>query len=332
MLNAESLNVTQNLTASSGKQSVAEGDSSEVESSESDDESTQTPQQKNYTLGGSLSEVINPDEEGCMCMKYEIYCQQPSDDHHYFKNARKFCKSRSFTKGLRGQLVVIRNKRSDRILRKFIKDNKLHRAPCTTNKGFWIGLDALRQDNLFIWSNNFPTCGYRNWAPNQPDYDGKNNKRCVQLSYKRGDNGKWSDEYCDSQPKGFICEIPGSYVKHFDENCMCMLYEFYCQQPDDDHPYYANAEAYCNTRFVQNGGPRGRLAVLRKSVVDLKIREFIMYNNLDGPPCITKFGFWIGLEDTLNEDEFIWSDGESHCQDDYRNWAPGEPNNNTKKK
>ncbi|XP_070576208.1 C-type lectin mannose-binding isoform-like [Ptychodera flava] len=123
----------------------------------------------------------------------------------------------------------------------------------------------------------------------------------------------------------------GSFVKHFDEDCMCMLYEFYCQQPDDDHPYKANAEAHCNTRFVQNGGPRGRLAVLRDSVVDLKIRKYIMDNKLDGPPCISKFGFWIGLEDTLNEDEFIWSDSESHCQDDYRNWAPGEPNNNTKK-
>ncbi|XP_070543088.1 C-type lectin domain family 19 member A-like isoform X2 [Ptychodera flava] len=123
----------------------------------------------------------------------------------------------------------------------------------------------------------------------------------------------------------------GSFVEHVDGDCMCMKYEFYCQQPDYTHPYYASAEHACSLKFVQPGGPTGRLAVLRNSYIDNKVRQYIVDNNMDGPHCITKFGFWIGLEDTLNEGEFIWSDGESHCQDDYSNWAPGEPNNNPKK-
>ncbi|XP_070532436.1 lectin BRA-3-like isoform X2 [Ptychodera flava] len=123
----------------------------------------------------------------------------------------------------------------------------------------------------------------------------------------------------------------GSFVEHVDGDCMCMKYLFYCQQPDDSHPYYATAQAVCNSKFIQPGGPTGRLAVLRNSYIDNKVRKYITDNNLHDRSCITKFGFWIGLEDTLNEGEFIWPDGESQCQDDYSNWAPREPNNNIKK-
>ncbi|XP_070543934.1 low affinity immunoglobulin epsilon Fc receptor-like [Ptychodera flava] len=50
------------------------------------------------------------------------------------------------------------------------------------------------------------------------------------------------------------------------------------------------------------------------------------------PPCITKFGFWIGLDDRFEEGEYIWSDGSPLCPPCcYTNWARGEPNDNKKK-
>ncbi|XP_071511496.1 C-type lectin domain family 19 member A-like [Diadema antillarum] len=35
-------------------------------------------------------------------------------------------------------------------------------------------------------------------------------------------------------------------------------------------------------------------------------------------------GFWIGLNDVSNENNFAYSDGTAY---DYQHWAPGEPNN-----
>ncbi|XP_070542871.1 low affinity immunoglobulin epsilon Fc receptor-like [Ptychodera flava] len=113
---------------------------------------------------------------------------------------------------------------------------------------------------------------------------------------------------------------------------MCMKYEIYCQQPNDDHNYNMNARQYCRSRSIEDLGPKGRLAIFRNETIASKVRQFIMDNDLHEPPCITKYGFWIGLSDRIHEGEYVWSDGVSLCHEDYRNWAPGEPNNNTNKK
>ncbi|XP_070567129.1 echinoidin-like [Ptychodera flava] len=129
----------------------------------------------------------------------------------------------------------------------------------------------------------------------------------------------------------YAYDMHSSFTEHIDGDCMCMVYEFYCQQPDDDHHYNMNARQFCRQRSIQEGGPKGRLAVLRTQDIDDKVRQHIQDNEIDGPDCITKYGFWIGLSDRVTEGEYVWSDGGSDCPTDYRNYADGEPNNNTKK-
>ncbi|XP_070567138.1 echinoidin-like [Ptychodera flava] len=125
-------------------------------------------------------------------------------------------------------------------------------------------------------------------------------------------------------------ELAGSFVEHIDDDdCRCMVYEFYCQQPDvvDVDNYNMDARQFCRQRKIEPLGPKGRLAILRTLEIDEKVRQFITDNGLDDSECIPKHGFWIGLSDRVHEDEYVWSDGVSLCPTDYRNYAPDEPNN-----
>ncbi|XP_070573890.1 echinoidin-like [Ptychodera flava] len=126
--------------------------------------------------------------------------------------------------------------------------------------------------------------------------------------------------------------LGGSFTEQLDDGCNCMKYEVYCQQPRKDHHYNMNARQFCRSRSIHPLGPKGRLAVLNNPSIDSKVRKFIIENNLHGPKCITKYGFWIGLSDRAHEGEFAWSDGGSFCDGDYSNWAPDEPNNSKNRK
>ena len=47
----------------------------------------------------------------CGCIRYDIYCQQPKDDHPYQENARKFCESDG------GSLAILNTKEIDDLIR-----------------------------------------------------------------------------------------------------------------------------------------------------------------------------------------------------------------------
>ncbi|XP_070543946.1 echinoidin-like [Ptychodera flava] len=115
------------------------------------------------------------------------------------------------------------------------------------------------------------------------------------------------------------------------DDCNCMVYKVFCQQDTTVRPYQQKAAEFCSTLSIQPGGPPGRLASLRTLAIDNAIRGHITSNGMDTSSCIPKYGFWIGLRDGATEGEYFWSDGGALCPFDFRNWAPGEPNNNTKK-
>nr|BAA85101.1 PfG2 [Ptychodera flava] len=111
----------------------------------------------------------------------------------------------------------------------------------------------------------------------------------------------------------------------------CIKYEVYCQQDDDDHPYQQKANAVCRSRFIR-GGPRGRLAVLNNAYVDGEIRDLIKSNRLHKKKCIKNHGFFIGLSDSgrWREGKYDWVNGDRIGQNDYQNWARGQPDNDNK--
>ncbi|XP_077987552.1 salivary C-type lectin 2-like [Glandiceps talaboti] len=104
--------------------------------------------------------------------------------------------------------------------------------------------------------------------------------------------------------------------------CGCVRYDIYCEQAEDDTPYYQNAKSFCEA----NGGS---LAILKTRKIDAKVRNAIV-DHVNTSICIPSHGFWIGLSDSQTEGEFLWDDGLNTCPPEFTNWTPREPNNNTK--
>ncbi|XP_070558459.1 perlucin-like protein [Ptychodera flava] len=125
---------------------------------------------------------------------------------------------------------------------------------------------------------------------------------------------------------GMIVAAAGDHcVPHF---CLCKRYEVHCEMPEDansgEFTYYGYAADQCDQRG-------GYLANLDNPEIDTLVKNFISKEGLGGPPCINKpsFGFFIGLTDSGTEGTYVWNNGNVICEDDFTNWAPGEPNNNT---
>nr|BAA85103.1 PfG4 [Ptychodera flava] len=120
-------------------------------------------------------------------------------------------------------------------------------------------------------------------------------------------------------------------LKTFGSYCFpkCIRYEVYCQQDEDDRPYQQKASAVCRSRFIRRGYA-GRLAVLNNGYVDGEIRDLIKSNKLHKKKCIKNHGFFIGLSDSRSEGRYDWKNGDRMGQNDYENWARGQPDNDTK--
>ncbi|XP_070574176.1 lectin BRA-3-like isoform X2 [Ptychodera flava] len=70
----------------------------------------------------------------------------------------------------------------------------------------------------------------------------------------------------------------------------------------------------------------GFLAALKDEATTDAVTQYIEDQELG--ELVQGNGFWIGLNDIETEGSYLWQD-ETEAQ--YANWAPGEPNNNTKK-
>ncbi|XP_070559747.1 perlucin-like protein [Ptychodera flava] len=98
--------------------------------------------------------------------------------------------------------------------------------------------------------------------------------------------------------------------------------------PGDANSNGLTYQGYAADQCAARGG---YLANLVDSEIDSMVKNFIADKGLDGPPCIKKYGFFIGLSDATTEGTYVWSNGNPICPGSFTNWAPGEPNNNTRK-
>ncbi|XP_077987459.1 salivary C-type lectin 2-like [Glandiceps talaboti] len=118
------------------------------------------------------------------------------------------------------------------------------------------------------------------------------------------------------------------YFQPSDSDCDCRVYYFFCEQNEEGRPYYDDASHFCLENY--HG-----LARLQSEEQHNAVVGFITKNNLDDHSCITKHGFWIGMDDRDEEGDFVWLGDtvrDGLCEPgDYSNWAPGEPNNNIKR-
>ncbi|XP_078000513.1 perlucin-like protein [Glandiceps talaboti] len=155
-------------------------------------------------------ECLLPDASICVCMKYQVFCEQgdPYPGLTYQESAAVMCKA------LGGRLANLKNAEIDSLVLNLIQDNDLDQEPCIEHYGFMFGLEDRNQEGEYIWSDGTPLvqqCNYyTNWAPKEPNNKDKKDvegQDCVQFWF-RGNRQSWDDEYCNFRPKGYICEIP----------------------------------------------------------------------------------------------------------------------------
>lgn len=90
--------------------------------------------------------------------------------------------------------------------------------------GLWIGVSRREIDNdLKPWewrleSTHKPLGNLTFWSPGQPDNQGDQKERCVQLEYidNNGFLANWNDQNCEKK-NAFIC-VDSSYL-----NCQCRV-------------------------------------------------------------------------------------------------------------
>ncbi|XP_006825858.1 C-type lectin mosGCTL-1-like [Saccoglossus kowalevskii] len=150
--------------------------------------------------GQNYTEYIS----GCNHLRGTTVEYQIFTDEVFWAEAESYCHDY-----LGGNLARIHNDETNTLILSYIESSGAGDAIAT---GFWIGLNDIRNEGVYVWSNGGETCyglDYIPWGNGEPNNNTKkdsNGQDCVQL--RKSMNWSWDDDYCSYRPKGFICEIP----------------------------------------------------------------------------------------------------------------------------
>ncbi|XP_062291189.1 macrophage mannose receptor 1 [Scomber scombrus] len=182
----------------------------------------------------------------------------------------------------------------------------------------WIGMAMFGIANgQYAWLD-FSPITYTHWGPGEPN-NANGEEQCVQMNRNQG---SWNDANCGRAGAGYVCKkFPGDVhtppppTQPWEGNCpegwmrfkdKCFLFK---GKKDDLKANWTFARSWCQ----QQGG---NLAIIDDQYENDFVSSYL--RDLERP-------VWIGLSDTLVENQYAWSDGISPVL--YTNWNEKEPNN-----
>ncbi|XP_038078467.1 macrophage mannose receptor 1-like [Patiria miniata] len=198
----------------------------------------------------------------------------------------------------------------------------------THGHNVWIGLSTQATAGLYEWIDG-SSVTYSNWGQLQPD---ASSGRCVSINSGAPAAGYWYNTacssalpyVCESNRPGYTTMAPPGVVTN-PTNIGCQpgwigytnhCFKIYEANSDGERLTWNDARTFCK-ELTDNS--EGDLAAYHSPEEETYIINSFLAQSPDNA-----YGYWIGLNDQVNEGGFEWSDGSAV---EYENWGSGEPNN-----
>ena len=113
-----------------------------------------------------------------------------------------------------------------------------------TGFAFWLGLNDLDSEGLYVWENSKRSANFTAWGENEPS--GVEEENCIAATQQHF--YFWSDENCHDRKSQPVCESAvrldkcfGIAAAHYNEETnRCYLF-------DSTYYYWSEAVEYCQT-------------------------------------------------------------------------------------
>ncbi|XP_055995966.1 macrophage mannose receptor 1-like isoform X2 [Ostrea edulis] len=229
-------------------------------------------------------------------------CYQFFDKQLDWMDAREICQNNG------GDLASIESREEQ-----FYVSGKIHNM---NSVALWIGINDRAGEGRFSWTDNSPVA-YLHWGNGEPN-DYRHREDCAAIFTT---TSNWNDYPCSNR-NGFICKkqsnarttttpVPPVVTK--------AGYVMGCQTPYK--PFQGNC--YKMWQIRQNWAA-AKSFCHRQGTILATINSREEQNFIVTLIPKTGYGYWIGLNDQINQNTFLWSDGSPVV---YTNWAAKEPNN-----
>uniref|UniRef100_A0A803U068 Mannose receptor C-type 1 n=1 Tax=Anolis carolinensis TaxID=28377 RepID=A0A803U068_ANOCA len=175
----------------------------------------------------------------------------------------------------------------------------------------WIGLNDQKTEMYFEWSDGTPV-SFTKWQRGEPTHVTNVQEDCVIMS---GENGYWSDNFCDEE-LGYICKSKPllsvlDEPEPVDPTCPkgWKRHGFYCYFIGETTKTFSEAKTFCEATkgFLTSVEDRYEQAYLT-SLIGLRSERY----------------FWIGFSDVEQPGTFNWTNGEKSLFSHWNSEMPGQ--------
>jgi len=206
-----------------------------------------------------------------------------------WKEANNYCQAKGYS-----GLATVTSKEENLLVRK--------KVPRWAN--VWIGASDHDKEGTFVWADGSGAVTYTNWSPGEPNENG--DEDCVVL-YR---NGRWNDGNCGLRNR-FVCNAapPAARVP-------TSLTPTPVPTPAPKVPFIYRSE--------QLPWPKAAAACERMGTSLATITS--LQQNKEVSSILGWSDAWIGLNDRVNEGNWVWDTGLGNTPVTFKAWGPGEPN------